>query len=88
MKQTEEIEKFKRQLEEHYNFPAVYPFKFIVPSSSLDELKAILPDVGLTENSSRSGKYTSISFKMKMQTSNEIIGVYLSVNKIKGIISL
>ena len=88
MKHKEEIEQFKRQLDGHYSFPAEYPFKFIVPSSSVEELKSILPDTDLTENPSRSGKYTSISFKMKMTSSDEIIHVYLSVNKIKDIISL
>ena len=88
MKQAKEIERFKNQLEEHYSFPAVYPFKFIVPTTSVEELRSILPDVDLIENPSRSGKYTSISFKMKMLSSDEIIHIYLSVKKIKDIISL
>ena len=88
MKNSEDIDKFKIQLEEHYTFPAEYPFKFIVPSSKVDELKSKLPDVTFIENPSRSGKYRSVSFRMEMKSSDEIVNIYLEVSKIKDIISL
>jgi uncharacterized protein len=82
------IENFKNQLENHYDFPADYLFKFIVPQYQIDKLKSLFPDEKVSIKRSRTGKYVSVSCKLNMQTSGQIIDIYKEAYLINGIISL
>ena len=87
-RESRNIEDFKIQLENHYEFPAEYLFKFIVPKSQADELKSLFPVGKISVKRSRTGKYVSVSCKMNMQTSSQIIDIYKKAYLINGIISL
>ena len=82
------IENFKSQLESHYDFPAEYLFKFIVPHAQADQLKSLFPPDKVSIKKSRTGKYVGISCKMNMKTSGQIIDIYKKAYLIRGIISL
>lgn len=82
------IQNFKNQLDNHYDFPAEYLFKFIVPSGQVDKLKSLFPPGKVSIKKSKTGKYVGISCKMNMQTSGQIIDIYKEAYRIKGIISL
>jgi putative lipoic acid-binding regulatory protein len=89
MKQyTQNIESFKNQLENHYEFPADYLFKFIVPLGQEDKLKSLFPPGKISVKKSKTGKYLSISCKLNMESSSQIIDIYKEAYMIKGIISL
>lgn len=94
-KQTPEefYTKLKSQLEEQHKFPTAYMFKFIVPKSL--ENVALVEEVfnGANESAldfkdSKTGKYTSVTIKIKAKSSDEVIGYYKEAGKIPGIISL
>lgn len=79
---------FKTKLDEHYSWPALYIFKFIVPCGKVEELKNLFPLHTSTEKPSTQGKYVSITFNMMMPSSDAVIEVYERVSKIEGIIAL
>ncbi len=82
------INNFRNKLDEHYGWPALYIFKFIVPSAKEMELKNLFPMHIPTERKSAKGNYVSITFQMMMPSSNSVIEVYERVSTIEGLIAL
>ena len=52
-------ESFKKSLDEEYNFPATYNFKFIVATESKNKVIDLLPEAKCSEKKSRNGKYSN-----------------------------
>ena len=80
------------QLEETTTFPAIYLYKFIIPTDK-DEQKKLLShfdNLGATVDTkhSKNGKFTSFSIRVNMKTAASVIQKYKDVSNIKGIISL
>lgn len=84
--------KLKVQLSDTSVWPAPYLYKFIVPASTEKEaqIEHIFDNVGavIKKNTSRTGKYTSISINVRMKNPDAVIAKYMEVGKIEGIISL
>lgn len=81
-------DKFQRLLEDQIDFPSEYLFKFIVPSSNLDELKSVFGDHPVQVRESRKGNYVSVTARMEMRSSEEVIAVYSAAAKVDDVISL
>ena len=81
-------ESFREKLENEYDWPSLYTFKFIVPEQKLDELKVIFEGHEITEKASSKGKYISLTSRVMAQSSDFIINTYIRASKIDGIISL
>ena len=81
-------ESFKKSLDEEYNFPANYNFKFIVATESKNKVIDLLPEAKCSEKKSRNGKYTSVTLTSVMKNSSEILYIYEKASKIDGVISL
>lgn len=79
---------FKEKLDAVYVWPALYMFKFIVPNERVDDVKTLFPNHVSSEKQSEKGKYTSITFNMMMPSSEAVVGVYLKVKHVEGIIAL
>lgn len=79
---------FKATLEEEYNFPAQYIFKFIVKTESKKNILELLPGAKKSERVSKNGNFISITLSQIMKNSEEIVYIYEKASKIKGIISL
>ncbi len=82
------INNFKEKLDGHYQWPALYMFKFIVPAGKETELKKLFPLHTSTEKASSQGKYTSVTFNMMMPSSDAVIDVYKKAASIEGVIAL
>ena len=82
------INNFRIKLDEHYSWPALYIFKFIVPIGKEDELKSLFPLHTSTDKLSTQGNYISITFQMMMPSSDAVIEIYKRVSAIDGIIAL
>lgn len=86
--------KLKAQLEDTTDFPALYLFKFIVPTKSNDDkvgqVTAKFDNLGatITTTKSKNGSFTSISIKVNMKSAVSIINKYKEVAVVEGIISL
>jgi uncharacterized protein len=79
---------FKDKLDKFYVWPSLYVFKFIVPQLKVQEVKDLFPNHISIEKPSEKGKYISVTFNMMMPSSDAVVGVYLKVKHIEGIIAL
>lgn len=84
--------KFKERLEDVETFPTEYIYKFIYPSSeeTMAHIKSIFKDANpsFDYKASKSRKYTSITVKINAKDADEIIGFYLQVAEIEGVMML
>ncbi len=92
-KETREFyERLKVELDLSTTWPAVYLYKFIVPSENDNILRVeeAFDCMGavIKTTKSKTGKFTSISVDVMMKDSQEIIDKYIEVSTINGIISL
>ncbi len=81
-------EEFKEKLEATHDFPALYMFKFIVLESKKEEVKALFPQNEVKYKPSSKGKYTSVTARVMVPSSDFIIEIYERAHKIEGIIAL
>lgn len=79
---------FRELLDDQNEWPSEYVFKFIVPSSGLDDVKQALGVDEVTTRESSRGRYVSVTARMQMESSEEVVQVYKSVRGIEGVISL
>jgi putative lipoic acid-binding regulatory protein len=82
------INGFKEKLDNHYTWPSLFMFKFIVPNGKEDEVKNLFPLHTSTEKSSSKGNYTSITIKMMMPSSDAVVEVYKKAASVEGLIAL
>ncbi len=83
--------KLKLKLEDQFDWPQPYLFKFIVPSDNqkLALVEALFgEDAQVTTRQSKNNKFTSVSAKEVMISPDEVIAVYKKAAHIEGIISL
>ncbi len=80
--------KLKLLLDESYEWPCEYLFKFIVPIEQLPNIIDLLKGFNIEEKPSSKGKYISVSAKKVLNSSEEVLKIYELVKVIKGIISL
>jgi putative lipoic acid-binding regulatory protein len=79
---------FREKLEQHYAWPSLYMFKFIVPSGKEIRVKELFPNHETTARESAQGNYTSVTVQMMMPSSDAVIDVYLKASTIEGLIAL
>ena len=82
------VHSFREKLDQHYSWPSLYIFKFIVPQEKVAELKALFPEHSVTERASSKGTYTSITIQMMMPSSAAVIEIYQRASSIEGLIAL
>lgn len=81
-------QKFRDLLDESYQWPDYYEFKFIVKSEDKSLILEKLDGFTIHENPSKQGNYTSISARKLISSTEEIIETYRNVGSIKGVICL
>lgn len=79
---------FRKQLDQEYTWPADYLFKFIVPVEQESELLKIFEGLPVSTKYSKKKNYISVTSKVLINSSQEIIKIYKDAYVIKGIISL
>ncbi len=92
-KQSEEFyARLKEELAGSADWPAIYLFKFIVPSDTnkVLEVENAFNNMGavIETTQSKTGKYTSVSVNVKMSGPDAIVQKYQQLSTIEGIISL
>lgn len=92
-KKTEEFyERLKEELETSNSWPALYLFKFIVPTEKekIEQVENAFDSLGavIKTTQSKTGKYTSVSVDVQMENPQTIIEKYQALSTIEGIISL
>ena len=79
---------FREKLDQHYAWPSLYLFKFIVPTGKEQEVKSLFPRHETSDKLSKNGNYTSITVQMMMPSTDAVIEVYEKASKIEGIVAL
>ena len=92
-KNTQEFyDRLKTELDYSNTWPALYLYKFIVPTENdnVERVENAFDCMGavIKTTKSKTGKFTSISVDVTMKDAQEIVDKYLEVSTIKGIISL
>jgi putative lipoic acid-binding regulatory protein len=82
------IQNFREKLDQHYTWPALYIYKFIVPKGKEDEVKKLFPNHTVTEKLSKQGSYTSVTAQIMTTSSDEVIEIYIAASNIEGIVAL
>jgi uncharacterized protein len=82
------IKSFAEKLDQHYAWPSLYIFKFIVPKDKEQEVKRLFPLHTTTEKHSRQGNYTSVTVQMMMPSSDAVVEIYKQAATIPGLIAL
>lgn len=96
MKMDKKTEEFYHRLKEELTnstlWPSEYLFKFIVPTDTekVATIEKSFDGVGavIQTSQSKTGKYTSVSINVTMNSAQSVIDKYLELSKIEGIISL
>ena len=85
-------ERLKVELDLSNTWPALYLFKFIVPTldDNVIRVEEAFDCMGavIKTTKSKTGKFTSVSVDVMVKDSQEIIDKYIEVSTIEGIISL
>ena len=92
-KKTEEFYvRLKEELSTTSEWPSEYLYKFIVPTESQKvlEVENAFNNLGavIKTNQSKTGKYTSVSVNVRMESPEAVIEKYIALSNIEGIISL
>ena len=82
------VASFREKLDNHYAWPSLYIFKFIVPAGQQDQVKSLFPLHTSVEKPSREGNYISVTVQAMMQSSDAVIELYLKASEIEGIVAL
>ncbi len=82
------LSQLKLVIDETVKFPSVYLFKFIVPVDQIHHILLIMHGMEIEQKASSTGKYISVSAKLMMHKSEDIIHIYERASTVKGIISL
>lgn len=84
---SSQIQQFKEKLDDQHKWPGPYLFKFIVPSDKVEQVEAILGS-NSERRESKNGNYISVTANKQMNSSQEVVDIYVQAKAIDGIISL
>jgi putative lipoic acid-binding regulatory protein len=79
---------FKKLLDESNEWPVEYIFKFIAPKENMGDLKAVFVGHEIDIKASSKGSYHSITSRIQVASSEEVVDVYQRAGAIEGVISL
>lgn len=81
-------DQFQDLLDDQNEWPTEYVFKFIAPQEELDTLRSVFGRYPVDVRSSSKGNYISVTARMEVHSSDEIIAVYKAAAEVEGVISL
>jgi len=81
-------EKFRELLDQSYQWPDFYTFKFIVKIENRDQVVALLDGHDVQFKNSEKGNYVSITSRLFVQSTDDVIAVYEAIAQIPGVMSL
>lgn len=79
--------RFQELLDEEA-WPSVYTFKFIAPEAQLDALTSLFGNHSVRVRSSSKGNYVSVTARIRMDSSDEVLAIYEAASEIDDVILL
>lgn len=83
-----DLESFRSSLDANYEWPAIYPFKFIVPKDQSEKVLELFADDPVRANESSSGRFIAYTMEIHVHSCDEVIAIYQRVAQVPGVISL
>lgn len=81
-------DKFKSLIDEKYEWPCQFKFKFVVAVHKENELASLFIEESIQKKNSKTGKYISYTFDKLVNSSDEVVEVYKRAGAIESVISL
>lgn len=88
MKDNESLDSFRSSLNANYDWPCIFPFKFIVPKDQAQTVLDLFADDPVKANASSGGRFIACTMEMHMHSCDEVIAIYQRVAQVPGVISL
>jgi putative lipoic acid-binding regulatory protein len=88
MNYLERFAKHKALLDQEYQWPADYLFKFIVPVQKEGEVRALFPRHEPQVRESKLGNYVSLTVLFRADSSDLVLAIYERAAQIEGLIAL
>jgi hypothetical protein len=85
---NQQFQKFRDLLDQSYQWPDYYEFKFIVKIDDRELILNRLEGFSVIETPSKKGNYIAITARKLIKSTQEVLDVYEGMSTIKGIISL
>ena len=82
------LESFRSSLDANYNWPCIFPFKFIVPVEQAQSVLDLFADDPVQARESKNGRFTAYTMEMHVHSCDEVIAIYQRVAQVPGVISL
>ncbi|MGB1049971.1 MAG: DUF493 domain-containing protein [Rhodothermales bacterium] len=79
---------FQQLLDDNNEWPVTYLFKFIVPKEGMGALKLVFEGQDIDIKASKKGNYQSLTSRIHVQNSDEVIAIYRAAGEIEGVIAL
>ena len=83
-----DLESFRSSLDANYEWPSLYPFKFIVPVDQADSVLNLFADNPVRARESKNGRFVAYTMEIHVHSCDEVIAIYQRVAQIPGVISL
>ncbi len=87
-KNNQKTEQFRQLLDQTYQWPDYYVWKFIVKIEIQDHVISHLTAHEVNVKLSEKGNYVSISARKLVQTTDEVLEIYERISCINGVMSL
>lgn len=81
-------ENFRQLLDDQNDWPAEYLFKFIVPRDGVEKIKKVFGAQPVTVRASTKGNYASVTARIEMSSSDEVVAIYEAAAEVEGVVSL
>lgn len=85
---AQNLDEFKAKLDQHYNWPCPYLFKFILKQENVAVLQNLLPQEQFLLKPSAKGNYVSMTLEKEMNSSAEVLALYARVKEVPTLIAL
>lgn len=80
---------FKLRLDQYYDWPCSYLFKFIAPQEKLDAVVELFAqETEVRTRRSKKGNYVSVTAEVEMESSQAVVEVYRRAAEIGGVMPL
>lgn len=80
---------FKLRLDQYYDWPCSYLFKFIAPQEKLSAVVGLFADeTDVRTRRSKKGNYVSVTAEVEMESSEAVVDVYRRAGEIGGVMPL
>lgn len=80
---------FRERLDDYYDWPSPFLFKFIAPHDQVDRVLALFDsDAEITTRWSSGGKWISVTTEIEMESSEAVLDVYRRAGTIEGVVAL